>query len=100
MVQTSKPERANTFIIEYSLPATLRSKLDSAESEEPCTKKRPEGTLRRPAWRTACGRVQVLHCLYWPKIHPFEFRAPSGTEKPPFGRQPARAQNRSRRQIR
>ena len=34
MVQTSKPERANTFIIEYSLPATLRSKLDSAESEE------------------------------------------------------------------
>jgi len=40
MVQTSKPERANTFIIEYSLPATLRSKLDSAESEEPCTRKK------------------------------------------------------------
>src|ERR1700747_35707 len=38
MVQTSKPERANTFIIEYSLPGTLRSKLDCADSEEPCTR--------------------------------------------------------------
>src|ERR1700745_4335242 len=48
MVHTSKPERANTFIIEYSLPGTLRSKLDCADSEEPCTRNSTGSGLSGP----------------------------------------------------
>src|SRR6185369_2782020 len=40
MVQTSKPQRANTFIIEYSpWPGVSRSKIRHV-TEEPCTRKR------------------------------------------------------------
>src|SRR5262249_50348255 len=40
MVQTSKPQRANTFIIEYSpCPGVSRSKIRPVP-EEPCTRKR------------------------------------------------------------
>ena len=60
MVQTSKPERANTFIIEYSLPATLRSKLDSAESEEPCTKKDRKGPFA-----VRLGEPLAVECKFY-----------------------------------
>ena len=70
MVHTSKPERANTFIIEYSLPGTLRSKLDSAESEEPCTRNSTGSCFSAslPSCRATCDTCQasLSLCLYRP----------------------------------
>src|SRR5262245_45208892 len=41
MVHTSKPWRANTFMVEYSpRPGTARSELGRAEFDEPCTSNR------------------------------------------------------------
>src|SRR5215472_10790601 len=67
MVQTSKPKRANTFIIEYSLPGTLRSKLDSAESEEPCTRKKT-GRDRSPSGKPLAVECKLYIAFIGPKF--------------------------------
>src|SRR5215471_21052219 len=101
MVQTSKPKRANTFIIEYSLLGTLRSKLDSAESEEPCTRKK---TGRGPV-TVRLGKPLAVECKLYiafigPKFILSNFGRHRGLKSRRLGGSRRDPKNRIRRQIR